>query len=777
MASGMIHQAQPIFIDGEVSPDCYCVFFKEFETERTDGAEVEIAADSTFELFINDRPVPIQQLADFPDHRTWSHAEISEWLRPGRNTIRCGVHFIGENFLTYQQGTPYLQMVVRRGDSLLAKTDESWRCAFDNAYKQGMRCRVSNQLGFVFEYRADAPETFCDRRVRIAPVAGELCRRTVPQLVQLPPVEGEIRTCGVLRREREGSTFAHSCMSDFCAPLRVAELFSEFDAGQMPERYPCRKFRFAPGKRFVFKPLAEFPGANGYFVIVDLGRETVGYLNFELDAPAGTVIDVTFGEHLDDGRVRSWVGLRNFGDRYRCREGRNRFTAFHRRYGCRYLELHITNVAGGVVALHHAGVIPLELPLPREAEFRCEDSMIPAHNRLAAATLKLCMHEHYEDCPWREQALYGYDSRNQMLYGYYVWGNYRFAEASLDLLGRSYDGKRYLALTAPGKSKRAIPIFTMAWISALGEHMLYSGRTELFRKYRDEVDAILDRALSEPVPGHEDIYSSGSGDSIWNFYEWRGELSHLDVHPQSPCNLYLAEALRAAARMHRFAGDPERGEFLDGRADAVILAVRKLFFDPRRGGLRVSLEDGGEKLYEHPQALLLALADLPQDELAAVLENLENRSMHAVTLSAFHYLLRGLRRAGERGRAMLMPRLRAEFDPMLLSGATSLWETSAGGDDFDYAGSLCHGWSGVFPYFCGSILLGVEPLEPGFASFTVDPVCCGLSRASGEVPTPSGAIRVSWRREPSGALRVEVVKPAGLKFVPGGDALYTVSEK
>lgn len=37
------------------------------------------------------------------------------------------------------------------------------------------------------------------------------------------------------------------------------------------------------------------------------------------------------------------------------------------------------------------------------------------------------MHEHYEDYPWREQALYAFDSRNQALYGYYAFGNYDFA--------------------------------------------------------------------------------------------------------------------------------------------------------------------------------------------------------------------------------------------------------------------------------------------------------------------------------------------------------------
>ena len=30
---------------------------------------------------------------------------------------------------------------------------------------------------------------------------------------------------------------------------------------------------------------------------------------------------------------------------------------------------------------------------------------------------------------------------------------------------------------------------------------------------------------------------------------------------------------------------------------------------------------------------------------------------------------------------------------MVFSGATSFWETELGADDFDGAGSLCHGWS------------------------------------------------------------------------------------
>jgi hypothetical protein len=167
------------------------------------------------------------------------------------------------------------------------------------------------------------------------------------------------------------------------------------------------------------------------------------------------------------------------------------------------------------------------------------------------------------------------------------------------------------------------------------------------------------------------------------------------------------------------------------------------------------------------QALFLTLGRLPDDRLKQVLDNLENGTMYSANLSSFLYLLRGLNRSGDRARAMILPRLRKVFDPILLSGATSLWETGNGGDDFNFAGSLCHAWSGIYPYFCGSILLGVTPLEPGFARFQVDPFPCGLTHASGEIPTPRGPIEVSWRTGSDGVPEIRVKKPAGLEPVAG----------
>ena len=101
---------------------------------------------------------------------------------------------------------------------------------------------------------------------------------------------------------------------------------------------------------FRFSAIPADASANGYYVILDLGKESVGFLTLKVDAPGGTVIDLCHGEHLDDGRVRSLIGGRNFADRFICCDGYNEFTYAHRRIGGRYIELHITNAAGAAAA-------------------------------------------------------------------------------------------------------------------------------------------------------------------------------------------------------------------------------------------------------------------------------------------------------------------------------------------------------------------------------------------------------------------------------------------
>ena len=65
-------------------------------------------------------------------------------------------------------------------------------------------------------------------------------------------------------------------------------------------------------------------------------------------------------------------------------------------------------------------------------------------------------------------------------------------------------------------------------------------------------------------------------------------------------------------------------------------------------------------------------------------------------------------------------------------------------------------------YTVGTHLLGVQPVEPGFAVARIRPPRSVATRASGSVPTPAGAIAVAWKREEED-LALETELPASIE--------------
>jgi streptogramin lyase len=61
-------------------------------------------------------------------------------------------------------------------------------------------------------------------------------------------------------------------------------------------------------------------------------------------------------------------------------------------------------------------------------------------------------------------------------------------------------------------------------------------------------------------------------------------------------------------------------------------------------------------------------------------------------------------------------------------------------------------------------VLGIVPVTPGFATFSVDPHPIGLSSASGSVTTPHGDISVSLKVIDGNTI-VKVDAPAGTRQV------------
>ena len=71
----------------------------------------------------------------------------------------------------------------------------------------------------------------------------------------------------------------------------------------------------------------------------------------------------------------------------------------------------------------------------------------------------------------------------------------------------------------------------------------------------------------------------------------------------------------------------------------------------------------------------------------------------------------------------------------------------------DFYTSHAHPWSAAPTYVFQGYVLGIQPVEPGFAEWTFCPVLdsgLDISWAKGRVPTPHGAVQASWKVEDGG---------------------------
>jgi alpha-L-rhamnosidase len=779
-------QAKWIWLDqNRPRPNQFVCFRRAFTlSESPRLATLDLSVDSNFLLYVNGQEIGCGQFSDWPRDKTYTRYDVAPHLRRGRNVIAILAHHIGRNFSCYRKGKPGLIAALSAGRRVVV-TDSAWRVVEHPAFTGGTTPRVTMQLGFTWSFDArrdiawSAPSHPDSKWSHAHELAGAtdgywrtMQARPVPPLVVGPPVAIRIAAQGWFDRRRELATPAATIAGDALIteiPEKVFRIPPTIDGHdyQGPPINPGVALDGDEKNTLIIRPPVR--GAKGSFIIVDLGRQEVGFLELSLTAPRGTVIDVAHGEHLDDGRVRSRIGPRNFADRYICGGAAHRFTMPFRRIGGRFLQLHFSSYRSDI-NLTYAGLRPTTVPLPRLGAFKCHDPLAEQVHETSVRTLELCMHEHYEDCPWREQALYAYDSRNQALFGYYALGDYDFAAASFDLLGRGLTDEGLLELCAPAVVHVNIPIFSFTWVMAVAEHWLFSGQPTLFKRFDNTVEKILATALDRPDP-KTGLYRMPTGDHIWQFYEWTPGLADLDrsriagQQMHAGYNLYLHVALRSWAQMLHWSGDEKSAARLQRRCRLLGGAIHQHFWQPDRHHYATRTVRGRRRqAHDHIQALALHEQIVPARSRRMLLSQIYDQSMPSMTLSSLLYMVDALMPLGPAARQFVCNLLNGHWNRMSLTGATSFWETRHGADDFNYAGSLCHGWSALPAYYQQAYVLGIRPTEPGFRSFIISPYPDRFHAVEGIVPTPTGPIHAKWKRT-DGGLHVTCQGPSGLSPV------------
>lgn len=740
----------------------YVEFRHEFTlTQQVEHANLYISVDSEYAVWMNGRFVDAGQYDDFPDHKAFDCLPVGPMLRQGNNVLCVLAYYQGVNSFQYIQGQPGLIYTLETEEGTIRSSSDAY-CRPSPAYTSGRLPMSTAQLGFTFEYDAARCDRWMDleygmtdewKRSETGRASDEYPKwyaRPVPKLNVKDRCGSHLTTQGVYTRQDEtpDAIVAELMQRDYLSHRLSRSILEDGRSLSLP----------SPGGLSI-KPEA-FQENGGVYLVLDMGREECGFLELELDGEEGAVLDIAYGEHLDDLRVRASIRGKHFATRYRCGQGRQTFTHYMKRWAGRYLQLHISGVKEKFV-LYYAGLRSVEYPIELKGELRCPDRLHRQIEQVAVRTLHLCMHEHYEDTPWREQALYAMDSRNQALCGYYSFGEYDFPAASNRLFSEGLKEDGYLELTAPARTPFTIPSFSFLWIVQLQEHLLYSGDIEQARAMSGIVQRMMDKHTAHIQDG---LLETPGSSSYWNFYDWERGLNGAGATApgykglqgtrfDAPLNLFFAMALEAAGGMANACGDPITARHYLETANKVKAAVHEQFWDTTALAYRTYLGGTeGEHYAELTQSLALCTQVCP-DPLAAQLRERLSRPDNGwvpVTLSYALFKFKALLDEPELYGQIVFDTIADDWGHMLYRGATSFWETKKGADAFGQAGSLCHGWSAIPVYFYYAYILGVKPVEPGFRVFRVEPVESVFHQAGGQIPTPYGDIKVEWKMTADG---------------------------
>lgn len=171
---------------------------------------------------------------------------------------------------------------------------------------------------------------------------------------------------------------------------------------------------------------------------------------------------------------------------------------------------------------------------------------IEIYEPLSVRTLKRCMHETYEDCPYYEQLQYAMDSRLTMLFTYYISADDRLPRRTIADFYRSRLPGGLLQSRFPSVEPQVIPSFALYWVDMLAEHYAFNGDLELIKKYRPALIELLDWYVNQLT---EQGIVSITSHRYWTYFDWvdewpEGAPPESKDRPMFLLSLMYAKALR-----------------------------------------------------------------------------------------------------------------------------------------------------------------------------------------------------------------------------------------
>ena len=442
---------------------------------------------------------------------------------------------------------------------------------------------------------------------------------------------------------------------------------------------------------------------DGY--LIDMKEEHVGFLELDIESEVEQEIKIAYGEYLFNNQVRYLInGIMDYSVEYVAKVGRNVYENRFRRLAGRYLQVFCKHP----IKINYIGIREVNYPLQaKEPNFR-----LPIRNQIyktSIKTLLCCMHEHFEDCPWREQALYTMDSRNEMLCAYTAFGDYKFARSNLVLMSKGLRKDGLLSICYPSGIDIPIPFFSLVYPMQVCEYIEKSGDKTILNEVFDVTKTIIDTFIKK-------VEENGLIDQFpypyWNFYEWSWgsvDVEHRDrKDPNEKLNRFdlVLNCMFLYSITHYKKLCAMKGETFEYDETKTREGIQKVFFDEKKG-LFKGRDCVGEPIFYSVLGNSLAiLCNLGDERLVERI--FADKDIVPITLSMNTFFYEALLKLdAQKYKDFILADIDRKYANMLAKGATTFWETEEGASALGDTGSLCHGW-GAMPVYYYTLLNGKE---------------------------------------------------------------------
>lgn len=766
------------------SPEAHGLFRTTFQLDLVpERAPARITADARYALFVNAREVSRGPIRSQPRRLHYELLDLAPYLRAGHNVVAVYVKYYGAPNSYWMPAVPNMMLgksgiLVFEADLGAAGwlvSDATWKARKAEAWTPvgsatsepalgGIPIEVFDARRLPHDWREVAFDDSAWPQAQLVPAVhiggfartqpptdpyGPLHPRPIAQL------DGPLRTPARVTVE----TLEGHVATEVASPVVRVEA-----ALALP----------VTATRSAALPL-DLDLSDGCVarVTLDMGRIVSGFVEFALDAPAGTVFDLSYTEEPVSGPSGP-IGQRA-GTRYVARGAHDHFGLFDSN-GLRYATILVHGAVGRCV-LRAFAVREQLYPWQEGASFECDDADL---NRLYAAgvrTVQLCSHDAFIDCPTREQRAWVGDAVVHQMVHLATNTDWRLAWHYLTLADSPRpDG--ILPMSVVGDIEAGggltIPDWALHWVHGVYNRYRFDGD-------RDAILAALptvERVLRWYLP-YQTVDGPLKDVPEWNLVDW----SSLLVEDTSAIlTAVWARGLREFAEMAAWLDERGRQRWANEvyeRAKAGFEA----FWDEERGSYVDHIVAGARRpaMSQLAGALAICSGLAPRERWGRIVDTITDEGRLVVRSwtgggegeYAFQKIQRQFQGIYEpdwevereivlaqpfmsyvvhdavalAGRAERLPDLYRRWLEFLVDGYDTIGECWGWG-------THVHGWSCTPTRDLMFYTLGVTPAEPGYATARIAPRLGRLGWARGTVPTPHGPITVEASAE-----RVTIASP------------------